>query len=133
MQRKMRVDAAAVGAIGCLKRMLSEFKLTETDLGKLALERVDQVFMSMMEYGARVSRLFGGGVCALVSSNNCVIMIQGVDDNSDVFKLPDGVPVLEQIKTELDALFPKDDKRVGLIVSSLQERLDINGSKFWKT
>lgn len=54
LQRKLRIDAAFVYSSACLKRMLAEYNLATTDTGKLVVERVDQLFMSM-EYGVRVS------------------------------------------------------------------------------
>ena len=56
MQRKLRVDAAAICVAGYLRRMLEEeYRLDGTSgAGKILLDRVDQLFMSM-DYGVRVS------------------------------------------------------------------------------
>ena len=54
IQRKMRVDCAVLGTVGFLSKMLVDYNLSDTDNGKLLLERVVQLFLSI-DYGSRVS------------------------------------------------------------------------------
>lgn len=83
-------------------------------------------------------------ICSAATSSS---YLQGVDDNATVFKLPCGTPIIEQIREELATLpFPQgtynnnnneeeEQLRVKIIISNIQERLDISssiGKKFWK-
>ena len=54
LQRKLRIDASALCIIPGLRRWLVGVNLLETDNGRLALERVTKLFLSV-DYGMRVS------------------------------------------------------------------------------
>jgi hypothetical protein len=54
LQRKLRIDASALCVIPGLRRWLNSVNLLETDNGRLALERVTKLFLSV-DYGMRVS------------------------------------------------------------------------------
>ena len=85
LQRKMRIDAAALCTLSRLRAVLIELRLLDTADGKLVMERVVEIFKSI-EYGTR-----------------------GLDDNSDVFLMPDSdESVFNRIKVELAALLPQD-------------------------
>jgi hypothetical protein len=53
LQRKMRVDALALCVIAGLKRLLTDSRQLETANGKLAIERVNRIFLAV-DYGTRV-------------------------------------------------------------------------------
>jgi hypothetical protein len=62
LQRKMRVDALALCVIAGLKRLLTDSNLMETENGKLAFQRVNQIFLAV-DYGTRVRLLYFGEEC----------------------------------------------------------------------
>jgi hypothetical protein len=62
LQRKMRVDALALCVIAGLKRLLTDSNLMETENGKLAFQRVNQIFLAV-DYGTRVRLLDFGEEC----------------------------------------------------------------------
>lgn len=62
LQRKMRIDALALCVIAGLKHLLTDSNLLETENGKLAFERVNQIFLAV-DYGTRVRLLYFGGDC----------------------------------------------------------------------
>lgn len=105
LQRKMRIDAAALCTIARLNAALIELHLHDTDNGKLVMERVIQLFKSI-EYGTR-----------------------GLDDNSDVFLLPDSdESVFSRIKVELAAVMLPEH-----IASRLLECMDTGSAIFKNT
>ena len=58
LQRKMRVDAAALAMVVSLKHALAEMQLAQTESGQSALRLVVHLFLSL-DYGIRVSVLNG--------------------------------------------------------------------------
>ena len=60
LQRKLRIDAAALCIVAQLRQMLTDFRLAETENGRLALERVVRIFL-VMDYGTRVGFFFFWG------------------------------------------------------------------------
>jgi hypothetical protein len=103
LQRKIRVDAAAMRAMVRLKRVLGD--LHDTDIGRIVSERVAKTFLSV-DYGVR-----------------------GIEDNSPVLELTNGINVMDQLREELVAVLPE---QAGSIMDNLQLSVDANDSRIWQ-
>jgi hypothetical protein len=107
LQRKMRVDAAALCTVTQLQSTLEKLQLSDTDNGVLLMERVTEILLSA-DYGTR-----------------------GSNDNSDVFLLPNGESVIDTIRAEIAIIMLRlPPTQAEQITASLLECLDSESDLF---
>lgn len=127
LQRKIRIDAAAICVAMSLNSFLANTKLAETHEGnasKLATQQVVQRFLSIV-YGTRVS-----GACGsfrLLSQQTLSCVRQGENDHVDAFTLPS---FTERIKADLSVLFSEYAQFI--MDSSIRICLNVKSSTFRK-